>query len=184
HLVFLDARLRELRRLTFAATAPTVTADFLREPLTEQNDTNVAATLPPPDPPDYFTTQPARVQEFVRQYRALFNNRTNVVADNLPTSPAPRICGFRRTAYGEFVVVLYHDRYTAMVNVMEPIGAPRSVHVFFNLHVTLLDKLTLEERLRIRLDACSMHSYDSSHVQLLDTSQDGQHELFLLFKDR
>lgn len=182
-LVMLDARLRELRRLAFETSAPTVTVRVLRELLIDHYGSNVASTLIPSHLSDDTPTLPTRIQELVRDYYALFHNRTNVVTDHLPISPQPRICGFMRTSFGEFVVVLYRERYTAMVNVMEPIIGPRSVHVFFNTHVKLLNKVTLQERFRIPLDDCPLNEYQSHHVQLADVDQDGQDELILLLKD-
>ncbi|GEM_PF-2217690 len=183
-LVLLDAQLRVLQRVPYSNTTQQVSTAFVRELLTEYYGTNAATTLVPPAVADEAMVPVARIKELLREYYRVFHGSTNVVTDALTISAYPRICGFMRTSYGEYIVVLYYEHDPEMINVVEQIAGPRSVHAYFNAHIKLLDKTTLEERFSIPLARETLEAPSSNLITLYDSDQDGQDELLVRLRDR
>jgi hypothetical protein len=183
-LVLLDARLRPMQRVPYTNTTQQVPAGFMRELLADYYGTNAAVSLLSPAVEDGALLPVVRIKELLREYYRIHHGRTNVVTDALGISAHPRICGFLRTSYGEFVVVLYYEHAPEMINVVEQIAGPRSVHAYFNVHIKLLDKITLAERFHIPLARWTLDAPNSELINLFDVDQDGQDELLVQFRDR
>jgi hypothetical protein len=183
-LVLLDARLQALHHVPYTNTTQCVSAGFVRELLADYYGTNVAVTLLPPAVEDSVLLPVGRIKQLLREYYQGYHGRTNVVTDALGISAQPRICGFLRTSYGEFIVVLYHEHDPEMINVVEQIAGPRSVHAYYNVHIKLLDKIMLEERFQIPLTRWTLDAPSSEYISLFDVDQDGQDELLVRRRER
>jgi hypothetical protein len=53
------------------------------------------------------------------------------------------------------------------------------VHAYYNVHIKLLDKITLEERFQIPLARWTLDAPSSEYISLFDVDQDGQDELLV-----